>query len=155
MDSGLYAAYSGLLARTQALDLAANNLANAGTSGFRAERETFRGVMADATSQLASQVGGAVNSFGVLGASSLSSAQGQISPTGNPLDLAIPGQCLLRDTDSVWHSIYAGWRVPGFGGWRTDDKSWRCSAGCERKDDQCADRNSEGGRRRQHLGDNS
>jgi len=91
MDSGLYAAYSGLLARTQALDLAANNLANAGTSGFRAERETFRGVMADATSQLASQVGGAVNSFGVLGASSLSSAQGQISPTGNPLDLAIQG----------------------------------------------------------------
>ncbi len=91
MDSGLYAAYSGLLARTQALDLAANNLANAGTSGFRAERETFRGVMADATNQTASQVGGAVNSFGVMGASSLSSAQGQISPTGNPLDLAIQG----------------------------------------------------------------
>ena len=91
MDSGLYAAYSGLLARTQALDLAANNLANAGTSGFRAERETFRGVMADSVSQTASQVGGAVNSFGVLGASSLSTAQGQIAPTGNPLDLAIQG----------------------------------------------------------------
>ncbi len=91
MDSGLYAAYSGLLARTQALDLAANNLANAGTNGFRAERETFRGVMVDATSQTASQVGGAINSFGVLGASSLSSAQGQISPTSNPLDLAIQG----------------------------------------------------------------
>ena len=90
MDSGLYAAYSGLLARTQALDLAANNLANAGTSGFRAGRETFRGVMADAASE-ASQVGGAVNNFGVLGASSLSNAQGQIAPTGNPLDLAIEG----------------------------------------------------------------
>ena len=91
MDSGLYAVYSGLLARTQALDLAANNLANASTSGFRAGRETFRGVMADASSEAASQVGSAVNSFGVLGASSLSSAQGQISPTGNPLDLAIQG----------------------------------------------------------------
>lgn len=95
MDSGLYAAYSGLLARTQALDLAANNLANAGTSGFRAQRETFRGVMADTTSQTASQVGSAVNSFGVLGSSSLSMAQGQISPTGNPLDLAIQGKAFF------------------------------------------------------------
>jgi len=91
MDSGLYAVYSGLLARTQALDLAANNLANAGTSGFRASRETFRGVMAEAGDAFGSQVGSAVNSFGVLGASSLSSAQGQITPTGNPLDLAIQG----------------------------------------------------------------
>ncbi len=91
MDSGLYAAYSGLLARTQALDLAANNLANAGTSGFRAEHESFRDVMADAASQSPSQVGTAVNSFGVLGSTSISSAQGQISPTGNPLDLAIQG----------------------------------------------------------------
>ena len=39
MDSGLYAAYTGLMARTQALDTAANNLANAGTNGFRAERD--------------------------------------------------------------------------------------------------------------------
>jgi len=31
MDSGLYAAYTGLLARTQALDTAANNLANTPT----------------------------------------------------------------------------------------------------------------------------
>jgi len=91
MDSGLYAVYTGLLARTQALDLAANNLANAGTSGFRAGRETFRGVLADATGDSASQVGNSINSYGVLGASSLSNAQGQITPTGNPLDLAIQG----------------------------------------------------------------
>ena len=46
MDSGLYAAYTGLLARTQALDTAANNLANAGTVGFRAQRDYFRSVLA-------------------------------------------------------------------------------------------------------------
>jgi len=46
MDSGLYAAYTGLLARTQALDTAANNLANAGTNGFRAQRDYFSGVLA-------------------------------------------------------------------------------------------------------------
>lgn len=47
MDSGLYAAYTGLLSRTQALDTAANNLANVGTTGFRAQKDFFRGVLVD------------------------------------------------------------------------------------------------------------
>ncbi len=37
MDSGLYAACAGLVARTRALDLAANNLAN--TSTIQAKRQ--------------------------------------------------------------------------------------------------------------------
>ncbi len=92
MDSGIYAAYTGLLARTQALDTAANNLANAGTNGFRAERDYFRSVLTDRiTEQPLSQVGSAVNGFGVLGGNRLDTGQGQIAPTGNPLDLALNG----------------------------------------------------------------
>ena len=92
MASGIYAAYTGLLARTQALDTAANNLANAGTNGFRAERDFFRGVLTDnLTQQNGSQVGSAVNGFGVLGGNRLDMGQGQITPTGNPLDLALNG----------------------------------------------------------------
>ena len=92
MSSGIYAAYTGLLARTQALDTAANNLANAGTNGFRAERDFFRGVLTDnLTQQNGSQVGSAVNGFGVLGGNRLDLGQGQIAPTGNPLDLALNG----------------------------------------------------------------
>ncbi len=45
MDSGYYAAMTGLVARTQALDTAAANLANAQTPGYRAEREFFRSVL--------------------------------------------------------------------------------------------------------------
>ena len=45
MDSGYYAAMTGLVARTQALDAAAANLANAQTPGYRAEREFFRSVL--------------------------------------------------------------------------------------------------------------
>ena len=45
MDSGYYAAMTGLIARTQALDTAAANLANAQTPGYRAEREYFRSVL--------------------------------------------------------------------------------------------------------------
>jgi flagellar basal-body rod protein FlgF len=95
MDSGIYAAYTGLLARTQALDTAANNLANAGTAGFRAQRDYFSGVLAggvDQDPETASQVGQSVNGFGVLGGSSLDLGQGDMKATGNPLDLALEGQ---------------------------------------------------------------
>src|ERR1700731_2583474 len=95
MDSGLYAAYTGLLARTQALDTAANNLANAGTAGFRAHHGYFRGVLAGSVDQdpeTSSQVGQSVNGFGVLGGNRLDLAQGELKATGNPLDLALEGQ---------------------------------------------------------------
>jgi flagellar basal-body rod protein FlgF/flagellar basal-body rod protein FlgG len=95
MDSGLYAAYTGLMARTQALDTAANNVANAGTSGFRAQRDYFQGILAGGLDQnpyTASQVGQSVNGFGVLGGNRLDLGQGQLAATGNPLDLALQGQ---------------------------------------------------------------
>src|ERR1700735_3513205 len=98
MDSGLYAAYTGLLARTQALDTAANNLANAGTSGFRAQRDYFSGVLAggiDQDPETASPVGQSVNGFGILGGNRLDLGQGELKATGNPLDLALAGQGFL------------------------------------------------------------
>jgi flagellar basal-body rod protein FlgF len=90
MDSGYYAALTGLLARTQALDTAAANLANAQTPGYRAEREYFRSFLLDPSAE-ESQLGQAVNRFGLLGGDRLSSAQGPFQQTGNPLDLAIGG----------------------------------------------------------------
>lgn len=90
MDSGYYAAFSGLLARSQALDLAAANLANSGTAGYRAERAYFRSAILDPHA-LQSQLNTTVNSFGVLGGSRLDLGQGALTPTGNPMDLAIEG----------------------------------------------------------------
>ena len=57
MDSGYYAAMTGLVARTQALDTAAANLANAQTSGFRAEREYFRSALLDLAEHLIGTAG--------------------------------------------------------------------------------------------------
>jgi flagellar basal-body rod protein FlgF/flagellar basal-body rod protein FlgG len=91
MDSGYYAAFAGLAARTQALDTAASNLANAQTAGYRAEREYFRSVLLDPL-EGNSQLGGAVDNYGVLGGDRLSLDQGVLTPTGNALDLAIEGQ---------------------------------------------------------------
>lgn len=91
MDSGYYAAMSGLVARTQALDTAAANLANAQTPGYRAEREYFRSVLLGSDA-MNSQLGQTVNNFGVLGGDALNLAQGPMQQTGNPLDLAVEGQ---------------------------------------------------------------
>lgn len=90
MDSGYYAALSGYLARSQALDTAANNLSNAGTTGFRAETDFFRDTVLGPQAS-SSQLNGVVNNFGVLGGNDIDLGQGQLTPTGNPLDVAIEG----------------------------------------------------------------
>ena len=123
MDSGYYAAMTGLLARTQAVDTAAANLANAQTPGYRAEREYFRSVLLGADA-LPSQLGQTVNNFGLLGGDRLNLAQGALQQTGNPLDLAIEGQGFfavrtatgLRYTrDGGFHRSQAGMLVTGAG----------------------------------------
>ena len=91
MDSGFYAAMAGLVARTQALDSAAANLANAQTPGYRAEREYFRSVLLGPDT-LDSQLGRTVNNFGLLGGNRLDLGQGALTTTGNALDLAIEGE---------------------------------------------------------------
>jgi flagellar basal-body rod protein FlgF/flagellar basal-body rod protein FlgG len=89
MDSGYYAAVTALVGRMQSLDLTANNLANANTTGFRAQREHFNSVLTsvragDALSQ-------AVGEYGVLSGSDLDLSQGEFEKTGGDLDLAIQG----------------------------------------------------------------
>jgi flagellar basal-body rod protein FlgF/flagellar basal-body rod protein FlgG len=91
MDSGYYAALTGLVARTQALDIAATNLANAQTPGYRAEQEYFRSVLMGPDGA-DSQLGRTVNNFGLLGGDRLNLGQGALDQTGNPLDLAIEGE---------------------------------------------------------------
>jgi flagellar basal-body rod protein FlgF/flagellar basal-body rod protein FlgG len=91
MDSGYYAAMTGLVARTQALDMAAANLANAQTPGYRAEREFFRSALLGPDA-LNSQLGRTVNNFGLLEGDRLNMGQGALQETGNPLDLAIEGE---------------------------------------------------------------
>jgi flagellar basal-body rod protein FlgF len=91
MDSGLYAACTGLVARTQALDTIANNLANASTVGYRAEHNVFSSVLASAGSATDSALNQAINSFGMLSGTTLDQTQGALQKTGNDLDLGIEG----------------------------------------------------------------
>jgi flagellar basal-body rod protein FlgF len=91
MDSGLYAASTALVSRTQALDTIANNLANASTVGFRAERNVFSSVLANAGGPAQSPFGQAANRFGILSGTTVDQSQGALDKTGNELDVAIEG----------------------------------------------------------------
>jgi flagellar basal-body rod protein FlgF/flagellar basal-body rod protein FlgG len=91
MNSGYYAAATAMVARTQALDLIANNMANSSTAGFRAEHALFSSVLADSGRGSGTELNQAINDYGVLGGSGLNLDQGSLQKTGNNLDLAIEG----------------------------------------------------------------
>ena len=91
MESGYYAALTGLLARTQALDVIANNLANTATAGYKAQREFYSALTASSNAAQLSPLNRAVNDYSVLGGMGLDLSQGNLQPTGNPLDLALQG----------------------------------------------------------------
>jgi flagellar basal-body rod protein FlgF/flagellar basal-body rod protein FlgG len=91
MNTGLYAACAGLLARTQALDSAAHNLANLNTSGYKAQTPTFHSVLAAADNQAAGPIADAIHTFGVLGGERTDMAQGTLEQTGSDSDFALQG----------------------------------------------------------------
>jgi flagellar basal-body rod protein FlgF/flagellar basal-body rod protein FlgG len=79
------------MARTQALDLAANNLANLKTTGYKAHREFYSSLVAQWGASVLSPLNRAINNFGVLGGATVDLRPGSLEPTGNDLDLAIEG----------------------------------------------------------------
>ncbi len=92
MDSGLYAACAGLIARTDSLDAIANNLANTSTTGFRARQGSFSSVLAESGKHpLGSVLNQVANNYGVLGSTRMDAAQGSLTATGNTMDFAIQG----------------------------------------------------------------
>jgi len=94
-ESGYYAACAGLIARTDALEVAANNLANINSTGYKAQREYFSSLVADAAANN-NPLNKAVNDYGVLGGARVDLAPGNLEPTANDLDLAIEGKAFFQ-----------------------------------------------------------
>src|ERR1700759_728858 len=100
MDRLIYTAMSG---STQALEqqaIVANNLANASTTGFRAQLETFRAV------PMSFGDGSTINddttrTFVLSSTPGADYTPGPIQQTGNPLDVAVqgPGWLSVQTTD--------------------------------------------------------
>jgi len=83
MDSLMSSAASGLRSRMEALELVANNLANASTAGYKSDRESY-GLYAAPESD-----GGTVQP--VIEGRWTDFGQGTLMPTGNAYDLALGG----------------------------------------------------------------
>jgi flagellar basal-body rod protein FlgF len=91
MDTGFYVAYAGFAARMQALDVVASNMANASTTGYKAESPFYQMLTASPDGEDLTPLNQAINQFGILGGSQMDTREGSLMPTGTPTDLAIEG----------------------------------------------------------------
>lgn len=96
MDSGFYAACAGMVARSQALDTIASNVANSSSAGFRGEQNVFGTVLATARNHRLSSINQVTNSYGVLSGTRLDETEGMLTRTGNDLDAAIQGSAYFK-----------------------------------------------------------
>ena len=84
MDNGTYVALSRLVAQTRSMDVTAANLSNLATPGYRAERVSF--------SDWIGRQNGSHIAYAQDRATWRDRQEGQLSTTGNSLDLAIKGE---------------------------------------------------------------
>lgn len=100
MDPLLITAASGMKARMESLDMLANNMANSGTNGFKADRE-FYTLFRDELPLIETRW----TDF----------SQGTVMPTGNPLDLALDGKGFfaLNSPTGIVYSRGGSFQVSG------------------------------------------
>jgi flagellar basal-body rod protein FlgF len=117
MDSGYYAAGTALVTSTQQMDTIANNLANASTVGYRAEKDIFSSVLADASNAGASSLDKAINNYGIMSGTILDQSQGALQKTGNDLDVAIqgPGYFVVQTANGPMYTRNGSFQVSGKG----------------------------------------
>ena len=122
MDSGYYAASTALVTSTQQMDTIANNLANASTVGYRAERNVFSSVLADASNAGSSPLDKAINSYGIASDTLLDQSQGALQKTGNDLDVAIqgPGYFVVQTANGPMYTRNGSFQVSAHGQLVTD-----------------------------------
>ncbi len=90
MDSLMISAASGMRARMESLDMLANNLANAATAGYKSDREMYGLYVApEALDPALAGESPMPSTLPVVEHRWTDFGQGNITPTGNPLDLAL------------------------------------------------------------------
>ena len=110
MDHGLYTAYLGMRSRQRALDVMANNIANANNNGFKAEKIFYQSIEAaeinakvDILAKQPSNIKNADPTFtnshgreiGLVATTVADFSPGTIRQTGRPLDIALSGDGFL------------------------------------------------------------
>lgn len=113
MSDGIYTALSGALASARNLDMVANNVANANTTGFRADRMSFKEALVTAQATNPNLVESL--KYTEINETRADHSAGSLDQTGAPLDLAIQGDGFFAITTP------AGERYTRSGNFVTDD----------------------------------
>lgn len=95
MNSGLYTAYSGLKAQSEALEIIANNLANANTTGFKEDKAFFTLLDQSLNEPNKPDTMTSAINRSVLVHKALNPTESSLSLTGRDLDVAIEGRGFL------------------------------------------------------------
>jgi flagellar basal-body rod protein FlgF len=114
MDSLTISAASGMRSRMEALDMLANNLANASTSGFKLDRESYGLYVApEAVSSDAPDP----STLPVVERHWTDFGQGSLAATGNPLDLALTsaGFFSVNGPSGVLYTRNGGFQISSTG----------------------------------------
>ena len=90
MENSTYIALSRLDAQQRSMDVVANNIANANTDGFKAERVMFSDYLSQQSGMSVSP-GGSPQAYAQDRATYLDQRDGGLVSTGNPLDVALSG----------------------------------------------------------------
>jgi flagellar basal-body rod protein FlgF len=93
MSDGIWSAVSGATAQLAILDAAANNVANASTPGYRAERALFRAALGRAQAQ---GVPARSMRYAALDSGGCDVSAGSLQQTGRPLDVALRDDGFFR-----------------------------------------------------------
>jgi len=109
VSNGIYVATSGSLAQLRHMEMLSNNLANARTTGFKADRMTFEETLAqNATNPVSERPGGPGGDAPSTGVAERNKhfvqvrgapadlTAGSLIQTDNPMDIAVTGNGMLR-----------------------------------------------------------
>jgi flagellar basal-body rod protein FlgF len=121
MDALTISAASGLRSRMESLDMLANNLANAATSGYKTDREfygLYSGVQDEALSPDQS-----ATVLPVIERPWTDFSQGTLTPTGNPLDMAVSGKGFfaVQGTSGTLYTRNGNFKADASGAVKTSD----------------------------------
>jgi len=93
MQLGFYVSGTSGSNAEQQLDILSNDMANAGTAGYRAEQTSFSTIL---SKQVTSGPGQLPAAFGTMGRQYVDMSEGGVRMTGNPLDIALRGNAFLQ-----------------------------------------------------------
>lgn len=106
MDSIIAAAASGMRSRMETLDILANNIANAGTTGYKADEESYSLYFGDRAWEGYNEGRPDTAEMPVLQQSWTNWSQGTLLPTGNSDDLALSSPGFFVVTGSNGDALY-------------------------------------------------